>query len=298
MSPSSPSTTAPISGASPRRPKTTLDAPSRPSISRKTVPTSRVMCVPSPSVNLSLPRGRTPIRRSTGAGTTAYIAPESTSSSSSTARRRSRGLLKRTLIVVRPMQPTPCRSSEGRASGAHAFTRNTPCRHASRSPKVLRDGRHRRLPPAGRPRLGRPPRARRCLRPPRHPLRLVHGPPLPAGAADGALLRGVDDGSGARGGDRARAPRPPRARERLPPSGAPRQMAITLDHASGGRVELGLGSGSYAPEFAEFGLDFPKAAERAGRLAEAIEVIRLLFTEDAPSYDGRYYRLRDRKSVV
>src|SRR5439155_50084 len=70
------------------------------------------------------------------------------------------------------------------------------------------------------------------------------------------------------------------------------KMAITLDHASGGRVELGLGSGSYAPEFAEFGLDFPKAAERAGRLAEAIEVIRLLFTEDAPSYDGRYYRLR------
>src|SRR5437870_3833426 len=70
------------------------------------------------------------------------------------------------------------------------------------------------------------------------------------------------------------------------------KMAITLDHASGGRLELGLGSGSHAPEFAEFDLDFPKAAERAGRLAEAIEVIRLLFTEDAPSYDGRYYRLR------
>jgi len=70
------------------------------------------------------------------------------------------------------------------------------------------------------------------------------------------------------------------------------KMAITLDHASGGRLELGLGSGSHAPEFAEFGLDFPKAAERADRLAEALEVIRLLFTADAPSYDGRYYRLR------
>src|SRR5207247_1225784 len=70
------------------------------------------------------------------------------------------------------------------------------------------------------------------------------------------------------------------------------KMAITLDHASGGRLALGLGSGSHAPEFAEFGLDFPKAAERAGRLAEALEVIRLLFTADAPSYDGRYYRLR------
>src|SRR5438477_253491 len=47
--------------------------------------------------------------------------------------------------------------------------------------------------------------------------------------------------------------------------------------------------GVYLPQV---GLAFPKAAERAGRLAEAIEVIRLLFTEDAPSYDGRYYRLR------
>src|SRR5438046_2695109 len=75
------------------------------------------------------------------------------------------------------------------------------------------------------------------------------------------------------------------------------KMAITLDHASGGRLELGLGSGSYAAEFAAFGLDFPPAAERAGRLAEALEVIRLLFTEDAPSYDGRYYRLRAAPSL-
>src|SRR5437899_387640 len=75
------------------------------------------------------------------------------------------------------------------------------------------------------------------------------------------------------------------------------KMAITLDHASGGRLELGLGSGSSAPEFAEFGLEFPQAAERAGRLAEALEVIRLLFTEDAPSYDGPYYRLRGAPSL-
>src|SRR5437773_5234356 len=69
-------------------------------------------------------------------------------------------------------------------------------------------------------------------------------------------------------------------------------MAITLDHASGGRLALAVGSGSHAPGFAGYGLDFPKAAERPGRLAEALEVIRLLFTADAPSYDGRYYRLR------
>jgi alkanesulfonate monooxygenase SsuD/methylene tetrahydromethanopterin reductase-like flavin-dependent oxidoreductase (luciferase family) len=69
------------------------------------------------------------------------------------------------------------------------------------------------------------------------------------------------------------------------------KMAITLDHVSGGRLDLGLGSGSHAPEFAQVGLDFPAAAERAGRLDEALHVIRRLFTAEAPSFDGRWYRL-------
>jgi F420-dependent oxidoreductase-like protein len=75
------------------------------------------------------------------------------------------------------------------------------------------------------------------------------------------------------------------------------KMAITLDHVSSGRLDLGLGSGSYAAEFAQLGLDFPPAAERAARLAEALEVVRLLFTEDACSYDGRYYHLREAPSL-
>ena len=69
------------------------------------------------------------------------------------------------------------------------------------------------------------------------------------------------------------------------------KMAITLDHVSGGRLDLGLGSGSYAPEFVHVGLDFPAAAERAARLDEALHVIRRLFLEEAPSFEGRHYRL-------
>jgi F420-dependent oxidoreductase-like protein len=69
------------------------------------------------------------------------------------------------------------------------------------------------------------------------------------------------------------------------------KMATTLDHASNGRLDLGIGSGSYAPEFAEFGLPFPSASVRSEQLDEALQVLRLLFTEVAPSFAGRHYRL-------
>jgi alkanesulfonate monooxygenase SsuD/methylene tetrahydromethanopterin reductase-like flavin-dependent oxidoreductase (luciferase family)/ribosomal protein S18 acetylase RimI-like enzyme len=69
------------------------------------------------------------------------------------------------------------------------------------------------------------------------------------------------------------------------------KMATTLDHASAGRLDLGIGSGSYPPEYAEFGLGFPRERERAERLDEALQVLKLLFTETAPSFAGRHYRL-------
>jgi alkanesulfonate monooxygenase SsuD/methylene tetrahydromethanopterin reductase-like flavin-dependent oxidoreductase (luciferase family) len=75
------------------------------------------------------------------------------------------------------------------------------------------------------------------------------------------------------------------------------KMAITLDHASGGRLNLGLGTGSYAPEFAQFGLPFPGAAERAARLGEALDVLRLLFTEEVASYRGRFHVLAGAPSL-
>jgi len=70
------------------------------------------------------------------------------------------------------------------------------------------------------------------------------------------------------------------------------KMVVTLDQVSSGRSELGLGSGSYAEEFASFGLEFGSARERAGRLDEALVVLRRLFTEDVVSFDGERYHLR------
>ncbi|MGH7893469.1 MAG: LLM class flavin-dependent oxidoreductase [Candidatus Binatia bacterium] len=69
------------------------------------------------------------------------------------------------------------------------------------------------------------------------------------------------------------------------------KMATTLDHASGGRLSLGIGSGSYAEEFSTFGLSFPSARERAEALDEALTVLKRLFSEEVVSFTGRHYRL-------
>ena len=75
------------------------------------------------------------------------------------------------------------------------------------------------------------------------------------------------------------------------------KMAITLDHASGGRLDLGLGSGSYPAEYAQFGLEHPPERVRAEQLDEALQVLRLLFSEEAPTFRGRHYQLDAAPSV-
>lgn len=67
--------------------------------------------------------------------------------------------------------------------------------------------------------------------------------------------------------------------------------AITVDHVSGGRLELGLGAAWHAGEHRALGLPFPRTRERAERLEEAILVIRKLMTEDGAIFRGRHYEL-------
>lgn len=68
--------------------------------------------------------------------------------------------------------------------------------------------------------------------------------------------------------------------------------AVTVDHVSGGRLELAMGAAWFAEEHEQLGIEFPTPGERIDRLDEAIQVITLLMTEDEASFDGRYYRLR------
>ena len=69
--------------------------------------------------------------------------------------------------------------------------------------------------------------------------------------------------------------------------------AVTVDHVSGGRLELGMGAAWFAGEHHALGIDFPSAAERADRLEEAIVVMKALMTRNGATFDGRHYRLRN-----
>ncbi|MBB5872074.1 putative F420-dependent oxidoreductase [Allocatelliglobosispora scoriae] len=69
-----------------------------------------------------------------------------------------------------------------------------------------------------------------------------------------------------------------------------RSMA-NLDAFSGGRVEIGLGAGWLRDDNDAIGIPFDGAGVRIDRLAEAAEIMRLLFGPDPVSYQGKHYQL-------
>ncbi len=71
------------------------------------------------------------------------------------------------------------------------------------------------------------------------------------------------------------------------------RQATSLDHASGGRFELGIGWGSVPAELVAFGVSTDEPRERVARLAESLDVIRALWSGDPVTYEGRFFRLRD-----
>lgn len=69
--------------------------------------------------------------------------------------------------------------------------------------------------------------------------------------------------------------------------------AVTVDHISNGRLELGIGAGWYVPEHEKFGLDFPAPAELVARFREAVEIIDSLLRNEYTTYRGQYYHLEE-----
>jgi F420-dependent oxidoreductase-like protein len=71
------------------------------------------------------------------------------------------------------------------------------------------------------------------------------------------------------------------------------KSVVTVDHISGGRVELAMGAGWYEREHDAFGFPFPPAAERFDMLAEQVEIVHRLWdrAEEDVSFAGEHYRL-------
>ena len=73
--------------------------------------------------------------------------------------------------------------------------------------------------------------------------------------------------------------------------------ATTLDVITKGRAILGLGAAWFDVEHDGLGFEFPKAGERIDRLEEAVEICKAMFTEHAPSFDGKYYRIHEARNL-
>ena len=71
------------------------------------------------------------------------------------------------------------------------------------------------------------------------------------------------------------------------------KAVVTVDHASDGRVELGMGAGWFEREHAAFGFPFASDRERVDDLAEQVEIVHRLWdrSEDEVTFEGARYRL-------
>jgi alkanesulfonate monooxygenase SsuD/methylene tetrahydromethanopterin reductase-like flavin-dependent oxidoreductase (luciferase family) len=71
------------------------------------------------------------------------------------------------------------------------------------------------------------------------------------------------------------------------------KLAASADQVSGGRIELGLGTGWLEAEHAAFGFPFPPIAERMAMLEEQLQVVAGHWAEGSFSFDGRHYTMRE-----
>jgi F420-dependent oxidoreductase-like protein len=71
------------------------------------------------------------------------------------------------------------------------------------------------------------------------------------------------------------------------------KMSTTLDVISGGRAIFGLGAAWFEAEHDAFGFPFPPIKERMDRLDEALTIAKAMFTQDRPTFEGRYYHVTE-----
>jgi len=75
------------------------------------------------------------------------------------------------------------------------------------------------------------------------------------------------------------------------------KIVSSLDVISGGRADLGLGAGWFREEYEAFGIPYPKPSIRIAQMREALQIVKALWTEDAVTYAGTHYTLREAPHV-
>ena len=70
-------------------------------------------------------------------------------------------------------------------------------------------------------------------------------------------------------------------------------IATTIDHVSGGRLELGMGGAWYELEHNQYNVPFPRIGTRLDMLNEAVQIVRSLWTEHRSTVIGQHFRVED-----
>lgn len=70
-------------------------------------------------------------------------------------------------------------------------------------------------------------------------------------------------------------------------------IAATVDIISNGRVDIGIGAGWNEYEHGSMGIPLYAPGERIRRLDEACQILKLLYTQEVTTFDGRYYQIKE-----
>jgi F420-dependent oxidoreductase-like protein len=70
------------------------------------------------------------------------------------------------------------------------------------------------------------------------------------------------------------------------------KMAAQVDVISGGRLTFGIGAGWWEPDYVGYGYEFGTPRRRLAQLAEAVQIILAMWTEDETTFEGEHYRVR------